>query len=61
MEAPNLTDLVKLDDPALIAWRQETRAGLKGNPDEVLQAIYDATTGKTPSAPAGSPSGGNAT
>ena len=44
MEVPNLADLVKLDDSALIAWRRETRTGLERNPDEALQAIYDATT-----------------
>jgi hypothetical protein len=44
MEASNLADLVKLDDSALIAWRRETRTGLERDPDEALQAIYDATT-----------------
>jgi hypothetical protein len=44
MEAPNLADLVKLDDSALIAWRRETRTELECNPDTALQAVYDATT-----------------
>ena len=44
MEAPNLADLVKLDDSALIAWRRQTRTELECNPDEPLQAVYDATT-----------------
>ena len=42
MEAPNLADLVKLDDSALIAWRRETRTELEHHPDEALQAVYDA-------------------
>jgi hypothetical protein len=44
MQAPNLADLVKLDDSALIAWRQETRTALERDPDKALHAIYDATT-----------------
>jgi hypothetical protein len=44
MEIPNLADLVKLDDSALIAWRRETRTELEYHPDEALQIIYDATT-----------------
>jgi hypothetical protein len=44
MEAPNLADLVKLDDSALIAWRRETRSELEYNPDQALQSVYDATT-----------------
>ena len=43
MEAPNLADLVKLDDSALITWRRETRTELEYHPDEALQAVYDAT------------------
>ena len=42
MEVPNLADLVKLDDSALIAWRRETRTELEYRPDEALQAVYDA-------------------
>jgi hypothetical protein len=44
MEAPNLADLVKLDDSALIAWRRNTRTELECNPEMALQAVYDATT-----------------
>lgn len=43
-EVPMLADLVKLDDSALIAWRKQTRAELDHNPDQALQALYDATT-----------------
>jgi hypothetical protein len=44
MKAPDLTNLVGLDDSALIAWRRQTRTELEGNPDPALQAVYDATT-----------------
>jgi hypothetical protein len=61
MEAPNLADLVELDDPALIAWRRETRTGLERDPDEALQAIYDATNGEIAIRAGGKrTSGGNA-
>lgn len=61
MEEPNPVDLVKLDDPALIAWRWETRTGLERDPDEALQAIYDATTREIAARAGGiRASGGNA-
>lgn len=44
MKAPDLTDLVGLDDSALIAWRREARTELEYRPDVRLQAVYDATT-----------------
>jgi hypothetical protein len=44
MKAPDLTDLVELDDSALIAWRREARTELEHRPDVRLQAAYDATT-----------------
>jgi hypothetical protein len=44
MEPPNLADLVKLDDSALIAWRCQARTQLEHDPDTALQAVYDATT-----------------
>lgn len=44
MEAPNLADLVELDDSALIAWRLQTHTKLEHNPDKALRAVYDATT-----------------
>ena len=44
MEPPNLADLVKLDDSALIAWRRQARTELENHPDKTLRAVYDATT-----------------
>ena len=44
MEAPNLADLVELDDSALIAWRRRARTELERDPGPALQAVYDATT-----------------
>ena len=44
MKAPELADLVRLDDSALIAWRRDARTELEHRPDVSLQAVYDATT-----------------
>ena len=44
MKAPDLADLVVLDDSALIAWRRDARTELEHRPDMALQAVYDATT-----------------
>jgi hypothetical protein len=44
MKAPDLTNLVGLDDSALIAWRREARTELEHRPDGRLQAVYDMTT-----------------
>jgi hypothetical protein len=45
MERPALADLLKRDNPGLLAWRQQAREELERNPDDtVLQAAYDQTT-----------------
>ena len=52
MERPALTDLLKRDNPGLLAWRRQAREELQRNPgDTALQAVFDQTTSEVTTGP----------